>query len=94
MRIFGTTHLHGAQAINPPHYSRGPKVSQSPAQTQGIGGDKLELSPAAEAAAQAAEIDGIRHELIAQIKQQIADGTYETPEKLDVAIERLLDEMS
>lgn len=30
---------------------------------------------------------------IAQIQQQIADGTYETPEKLDKAVDRMLESL-
>jgi negative regulator of flagellin synthesis FlgM len=35
----------------------------------------------------------IRHERIAEIRQQIAAGVYETPEKLELALDRLLDEL-
>ena len=94
MRISGPIHLHGPQGINPPHHVRGAKTTPSPAELQGVGGDQLDISPAAEAAAKAAETGGIRHELVAQIKQQIADGTYETPEKLDLALNHLLDEIA
>jgi len=34
--------------------------------------------------------DGIRHELVARIRQQIADGTYDTEEKWLAAEEALL----
>jgi Anti-sigma-28 factor, FlgM len=34
--------------------------------------------------------DGIRHELVARIRQQIADGTYDTDEKWLAAEESLL----
>ncbi len=34
--------------------------------------------------------DGIRHELVARIRQQIADGTYDTEEKWQLAEEALL----
>ncbi|MBM3982518.1 MAG: flagellar biosynthesis anti-sigma factor FlgM [Planctomycetes bacterium] len=34
--------------------------------------------------------DGIRHELVARIRQQIADGTYDTEEKWALAEEALL----
>ncbi len=34
--------------------------------------------------------DGIRHELVARIRQQIADGTYDTEEKWLLAEEALL----
>ena len=43
---------------------------------------------------EAAEAGEVRHDLVAAIKQQIADGTYETPEKLDLAVDRLLDEIA
>jgi negative regulator of flagellin synthesis FlgM len=33
----------------------------------------------------------IRADRVATIRQQIADGTYETPEKLSAALDRLLD---
>jgi hypothetical protein len=36
------------------------------------------------------EADGIRHDLVARIRQQIADGTYETEEKWRRAEEALL----
>lgn len=36
------------------------------------------------------DTDGIRHDLVARIRQQIADGTYETEEKWQLAEEALL----
>jgi len=33
--------------------------------------------------------DGIRHALVAHIKQLIADGAYDTPERWEIAEERL-----
>ena len=32
----------------------------------------------------------IRHDLVARVRREIAAGTYDTPEKLDVALARLL----
>jgi len=40
------------------------------------------------------EMPDVRAERVGQIKQQIAEGTYETAEKLDVALGRLLDELA
>jgi hypothetical protein len=42
------------------------------------------------AAVEAKGPDGIRHELVARIRQQIADGTYDTEEKWLLAEEALL----
>jgi len=76
--------------MNAPHMNRlGP-----PSKAAAPGGvDRVEISPAAEAAIQAAESGPIRHALVNSIRSQIAAGTYETPEKLNTAIERLLDEI-
>ena len=49
--------------------------------------------PAATAVRAGAEVrgpDGIRHELVARVRQQIADGTYDTEEKWLLAEEALL----
>ena len=35
----------------------------------------------------------MRHERVAEIRTQIANGTYETSEKLEAAFDRLLDEL-
>lgn len=37
--------------------------------------------------------DGIRWELVAKIRRQIAAGTYDTPEKFEQALERLMDQL-
>jgi negative regulator of flagellin synthesis FlgM len=36
---------------------------------------------------------GVRTELVERVRQEIAAGTYETPEKLEAALERLLDRL-
>jgi hypothetical protein len=50
---------------------------------------RLTAEPAP-AAAEPKGPDGIRHELVARIRQQIADGTYDTEEKWLLAEEALL----
>jgi anti-sigma28 factor (negative regulator of flagellin synthesis) len=35
----------------------------------------------------------IREDLVARVRQEIADGTYETPEKWEIALDRLLDRL-
>jgi negative regulator of flagellin synthesis FlgM len=91
MHIHGTNHIHGPHGINPPHAPfRGQAAGQSPAAR---GTDRVDISPAAETAVRAAESGEVRHELVNQIRDQIAAGTYETPEKLNIALDRLLDEI-
>ena len=93
MQIHGTSHLHRPQGINPPHYlqaNRPTNVDSTASSTS----DQLEISPAALAAIEAAEVGEVRHDLVARIRSEIADGTYETAEKLDQAIDRVLDELA
>lgn len=91
MHIHGTTHIHGPQGINAPHAPfRGQAAGQTPAAR---GTDRVDISPAAEAAVLAAESSEARLALVNQIRDQIASGTYETPDKLDIALDRLLDEI-
>jgi negative regulator of flagellin synthesis FlgM len=92
MHISGTTHIHGPHGINAPH---SPRPNQAARQTPAAEptGDRVEISPAAEAAVRAADAGEIRQDLVNRIRAQIADGTYETPEKLGAAVDRLLDEI-
>jgi negative regulator of flagellin synthesis FlgM len=91
MQISGTTHVHGPHGINPPHglHRSQPSQSSPPA----AGADRVEISAAAQAAIDAAETGEIRLDLVNQIRAQIASGAYETPGKLDIALDRLLDEI-
>jgi negative regulator of flagellin synthesis FlgM len=91
MHIHGTTHIHGPHGINAPHAPfRGQSVHES---TPARSADRVDISPAAEAAIQAAESSEIRLELVNSIRAQIANGIYETPDKLNAAVDRLLDEI-
>lgn len=35
----------------------------------------------------------VRHDLVARVRRELEAGTYETPEKLEIALERLLDRL-
>jgi negative regulator of flagellin synthesis FlgM len=91
MHIHGPSQIHGPHAINAPHFANRAQGSQPPAANPAV--DRVEISPAAEAAVKASEAGGVRHELVNVIRSQIAAGTYDTPEKMDIAMERLLDQM-
>ena len=56
--------------------------------------DEVEISDAARLVDQARAVPEIRQDRVDAIRVQIAEGTYETPEKLDTAVERLLDEIA
>ena len=91
MYMYGTSHIHAAQPLNPPHRLT---PTQQPSGGYGTAGvDQLDISPEADFVAQARELPEIREERVAALKAQIQDGTYETAGKLDVALSRLLDEL-
>ena len=56
--------------------------------------DELQLSPAAEFASKLSEIPDIRWDRVNSIKSAIAQGTYMTDDKMNTAIDRLLDEIA
>jgi negative regulator of flagellin synthesis FlgM len=54
--------------------------------------DAVEISSAGRMLEKASQSSAVRAERMAQIKAAIDAGTYETPEKLEAALEKLLDE--
>ena len=56
--------------------------------------DELRLSSVSSPEAAKAELEGaFRAQRLTQIQQQIANGTYETSEKLDAAVDRMLERL-
>jgi len=92
MQIYGPAHLHGPQGVNAPHAK-----SCSPPTTgarQSINtSDTLEISSEGALASRLSEVPDIRHDRVAAIKAQIVAGTYETDDKLNAALDALLDEI-
>ena len=92
MQIQGPSSIHGAHGVKGPHSNQRANGTQPNQPTAGPS-DELDISPAAQAAAQAAEAGEVRAELVARVRSEIAAGTYETPEKLDAALDGLLNEL-
>ena len=91
MHIYGPAHLHGPQQVGPPHSSRPSEPVTRPG-TAPIN-DEVDISQEARLIEQARQIPDVREDRVEMIRSQIAAGTYETSEKLDVAVDRLLDEI-
>jgi negative regulator of flagellin synthesis FlgM len=91
MHFFGPAHLHGAQPIGPPHAAKVNRPAATP--SSGPIQDEVQISDAGRLLDQVHDLPAIRQDRVSQIRQQIAEGTYETPEKLQIALERLLDEI-
>jgi len=98
MQIYGPATLHGPQSLKGPH--NGHPAPQQPTSKPGMARDELNISDAGRVASETAglvdsakNLPEIRQDRVAEIRAQIASGTYETAEKIDGAIERLLDEI-
>jgi anti-sigma28 factor (negative regulator of flagellin synthesis) len=70
-----------------------PSDATDPASTPVRASDRLELSGAS-SLLQSLQTNNIRTDKVASVKAQIEAGTYETDGKLDVAVNKLLDELS
>jgi negative regulator of flagellin synthesis FlgM len=92
MYIYGTSQIHAAQPLNAPHRLT---PTQQPSRGYQSGGvDQLDISPEADFVAQARDLPDIREDRVAAIRAQIQSGVYETADKLDMALSRLLDEIA
>ena len=95
MQIYGPTNLHGPQAIGSPHNKQISKPeTTNPSEPIS---DELRISSAAQDASrlveQVSRIPDIREDRVNEIRAQIEAGTYETDDKIQLAVERLLDEI-
>lgn len=90
------------QEINPVNHSVSASLSRPAAASAYRAGsqptarpsDKVELSDMAQMLSRLAQFPDVRQDLVERIRRQIADGSYETPEKLDTTVQNLLDDLS
>ena len=92
MYIYGSTHVHAPQSIAAPHRLTPAQPASQSYSASGV--DQLDISPEADFVAQTRDLPEIREERVASIRAQIQAGTYETADKLDMALSRLLDELA
>ncbi len=91
MQIQGPSHLHGAQPINNPHRVAQRQSTVGTSSTTEV--DQLDISPEADLVSRISGMPEMRMDRVAELRAQIASGSYETDAKLDVALDRLLDEI-
>ena len=91
MEIFGAGGTQGPQPI----YPRLAAVSVDAGQTvhAGTPRDPVEISPLGQMLDGISQLPEIRQERVEEIRRQIAAGSYETPEKIELALDRLLEEL-
>lgn len=92
MQIHGPSHLHGAQSIQGPNKVR---QSAAPQTSEPLhGADQVDISAEADMVSRVHEMPDVRTDRVAEIRQQIEAGSYDTDAKFDIAIGRMLDELA
>jgi negative regulator of flagellin synthesis FlgM len=104
MQIYGPYRVSTAQNAAPVNRAgQAQKAGEPTAKPSAAPVDQLDLSSSASAAsgvnrlASTSPIAGggeIRLDKVAQLRREIASGNYETPEKLDAALDRMLDQFA
>lgn len=91
MRIDGP---HGPSGLAPilPHRPAGSADAVRPTGLE-MPRDEIQISPEARLLEEISRSGGVHQARVDEIRRQIAAGVYETPEKLSVAINRLLEDL-
>ena len=94
MNIFGVFSTQGSQGLGGVKGVEAAQAATASAPQQGVGEvhDAVTLSTEAVRAAESGA--DIRMDKVAALRAAIADGSYETPEKLDIALDRLLERLA
>ena len=93
MQINGSFSIHGAQPIQP-QSDIAPIEEVNVSETSIQPTDELDLSSETTMLSRIHNVPDVRMDRVAEIRAQIANGTYETSEKLDLAVGRMLDEFA
>ena len=91
MEVFGAGGMQGPQPI----YPRLAAFSVEAGQTvqANTPRDHVEISPLGQMLDGISRLPEIRQEKVDAIRHQLATDSYETPEKLELALDRMLDEL-
>ena len=92
MQVYGSAQVHGPHAVQAPHARANANVARNERPAAPTS-DEVQISAAARLIDQLSDIPEVRADRVAEIRSQIAAGTYETGERLDAALDRLLDEI-
>ena len=91
MEIYGAGGTQGPQPIYPRLATFGVDAGHSV--HAGAPRDHVEISPLGQMLDGIGQLPEIRQEKVDEIRRQISAGSYESTEKLEVAVDRLLDEL-
>ena len=93
MNIYGSQFVQNAHSVSGPQTASKPRPAAAPESVASSKvQDEVSLSNAARQLADSSPQQNgeIRFDLVNRIRGEIAAGTYETPEKLDAALEKML----
>ncbi|MGI9474700.1 MAG: flagellar biosynthesis anti-sigma factor FlgM [Rubripirellula sp.] len=100
MQIYGPFRVSTTQPNAAAQRAQPQKPADSASKPNSAPVDQLDLSSATtgvnrlDSTSHIAGGGEIRIDRVAELRRQIADGSYETPEKLDAALDRLLDQFA
>lgn len=84
--------INGATGPQPVRPNSPAKPSES-AKAAPAEDDTVEISAEAQIRSRLTEVPEVRSDLVARVRAEIEAGTYDTPEKLDAALDALLGEL-
>jgi len=90
MEVHGPASVGAAAPIRQTRPVIEPEATASPAISSPS--DEVDISAAGKMLDGISRTPGVREERLSQIKAAIEDGTYDTPEKLDIALSRMIEQ--
>jgi negative regulator of flagellin synthesis FlgM len=91
MEVRGLSSANPVSPVNRPEST--PAVEKSQATGPVSPKDEVEISAVGKMLDDASRTPGIREQRLAEIKAAIEAGTYETPEKLELALARMVEQL-
>ena len=85
----------GQNSVGPINRTAGSSFAGKPRITEQreVANDRVELSDDVKLLERLRGLQNVRTDLVSAVRRAIADGSYETPEKLDIAVARLLERL-
>lgn len=91
MEVRGLSSASPLSPVNRPEITSGSAASAPVGPTSPT--DEVEISAVGRLLEDASRTPGIREQRLAEIKAAIESGEYETPEKLEIALNRMIDQI-
>ncbi|RLS75530.1 MAG: flagellar biosynthesis anti-sigma factor FlgM [Planctomycetota bacterium] len=93
MNVWGVFSTQGSQGLNAVKGVEAAQSAAAAAPQQGVGEVRDAVTLSVDAVRAADATADIRFDRVNAIRAAIADGSYDTAEKLDIALDRLLDRL-